>query len=158
MQALIKILTKLSIAVIIPVLLLYSCCREDPIITSFAFVELSPAATGEINQEDGTIQVEVPELTDVTNLSPTIDVGNPSCHTLSPLSGTPQDFSEPVIYEVTNEIEDTRQYEVSVTFDHPVASLGITWEPKAPLPAEIGWMPAVELDGKIYIFGGERIY
>ncbi|MFO7933656.1 MAG: kelch repeat-containing protein [Bacteroidales bacterium] len=156
MKALIAKSIKLMIAAIIPIFLLYSCikCKEDPIITSFAFTELYPAATGEINHEDGTIVVEVPELTDVTNLSPAVKVGNPECHTLSPLSGTPQDFSETIIYEVTNEVEDARQYEVSVTFGQPVASMDITWETKAPLPVEVGWMPAVELDGKIYVIGG----
>ena len=156
MKALIAKSIKLMIAAIIPIFLLYSCikCKEDPIITSFVLSELSPAATGEINHEDGTIVVGVPELTDVTNLSPAVKVGNPECHTLSPLSGTPQDFSETVIYEVTNEVEDARQYEVSVTFDQPVASMDITWESKAPLPAMVGWMPAVELDGKIYVIGG----
>lgn|GEM_PF-3198471 len=146
---------RLAILVLASGCCLYSCkCNEEPLITSFVFNELSPPATGEISHEDGTILVEVPALTDVTNLSPTIDVGNPNCHTLSPLSGIPRDFSSPVIYEVTNEVEDTRQYEVSVTFDNPVASLGITWESKAPLPALVGWMPAVELDGKIYVIGG----
>ncbi len=98
--------------------------------------------------------MKVPENTDVTNLSPTVEVANPSCHTLSPSTNTSQDFTETVIYEVTNEVGDARQYEVSVIFDHTVASLDITWESKAPLPARIGWMPAVELDSKIYVIGG----
>jgi len=156
MKALVTKSIKLMIAAMISILLFNSCrkCNDDPIITSFVFTELYPAATGDINQEDGTILVKVPEQTDVTNLSPAIDVGNPSCHALSPPSGTPQDFSQPVTYEVSNEVEDARQYEVSVIFDQPLETMDITWEMKAPLPAEVGWMPAVELDGKIYVIGG----
>ena len=154
MKALIKLI-KLTLAVIIPILLLYSCkCNDDPLITSFVFSELSPSVAGDINNVDGSIRVKVPDNTDVTNLSPTIDVANPSCHTLSPPSNTPRDFSVPVIYEVTNEANDARQYEVSVEFENLVGEKEIAWETKAPLPAEVGWMPAVELDGKIYVIGG----
>ena len=155
MRTLVKTFIKLTIAAIIPILLLYSCkCNDDPIITSFFFSELSPSVAGDINNVDGTIRVKVPENTDVTNLSPTIEVANPSCHTLSPPSNTPRDFSAPVIYEVTNEANDAREYEVSVEFENLVGQMEITWETKAPLPTNLGWLSAVELDGKIYVTGG----
>jgi hypothetical protein len=66
--------------------------------------------SGSINGSD--ITVAVPYGTDVTNLIPVID------HTgkaISPDAGTPQDFTNPVIYTVTAEDGSTQSYTVTVT-------------------------------------------
>jgi N-acetylneuraminic acid mutarotase len=135
--------------------LLSSCaCDNEPLISSFAFNDLTPAALGEISQSTFSIKVKVPVSTDVTHLSPTITVDNPECHTVSPPSNTSQDFSDPVMYEVTNESGDMNRYEVTVTFDETIQTLEIAWEERTLLPVPTGWMPAVELDNKIYVIGG----
>jgi hypothetical protein len=79
-------------------------------ITSFSFV--SPAASGVINEAAKTIAVTVPFGTDVTSLTPTIVHTGAS---ITPASGTSQDFSSPVIYTVTAEDGTTAQYTVTVT-------------------------------------------
>jgi flagellar hook assembly protein FlgD len=79
-------------------------------ITSFSFA--APAATGVINEADKKIAVTVPFGTDVTNLTPTIVHTGAS---ITPASGTPQDFTNPVVYTVTAEDGTTAQYTVTVT-------------------------------------------
>lgn len=128
-------------------------CKDDPVIQSFAFDELTPPAVGDINHSSGTIGVEVPESTDLTNLVPTIGI-DVECQTVTPASGVAQDFSAPVIYEVKNERGDARQYEVSISFSPVTGSIEIDWEERAPTPTTIGWNQAVELNDKIYVISG----
>lgn len=79
-------------------------------ITSFNIGE----AIGVINDTDGTIDVEVPEGTALTSLSPVITV-SPGA-SVSPASGTAQDFTNPVTYTVTAaDGQTTKEYEVTVT-------------------------------------------
>lgn len=60
----------------------------------------------------GTVAVTVPFGTDVTALIPTITHNGAS---VSPTSGSPQNFSSPVAYTVTAADGSTQQYTVSVT-------------------------------------------
>jgi hypothetical protein len=85
-------------------------------ITSFAFA--SPAATGTINETDHTIEVTVPNLTNLTALVPTIAHSGAS---LSPASGTARDFTNPLTYTVRAKNASIQTYTVTVTVTPPVA-------------------------------------
>jgi len=139
----------------------YGCkCDEEPVITSFVFVGLSPSAVGSINQMDHTIQVPVPAGTDLASLTPNIQVGDPECHTLTPPSGQQQDFTVPVYYEVQNEAGSVNSYEVLVRFKEAEAnrfsddSIAIQWTTGSDMPVPSGWGTSVVLDNKIYVIGG----
>ena len=79
-------------------------------ITGFAIT--SPPATGVINEGAKTIAVTVPYGTSVTSLVPTITHTGES---ISPLSGTAQDFASPVTYTVTAADGSAETYTVTVT-------------------------------------------
>ena len=79
-------------------------------ITTFTFGSLTPAVAGTIDDND--ITVTVPSGTDVTSLSPTVVVSPEA--TVSPASGTAQDFTSPVTYTVTAEDGSTATYTVTV--------------------------------------------
>lgn len=74
-------------------------------ITSFAF----GASTGVITGTN--IAVIVPSGTNLTTLTPTIGITGAS---VSPLSGTPQNFTSPVTYTVTADDASTKVYTVTV--------------------------------------------
>ncbi len=80
-------------------------------ITKFSFESLEPAAVGVIDDEDGTIVVEVPKGTDVTNLVPTVTFEGAS---ITPESGEAQNFSNIVEYVVKGTDGKTKTYQVSV--------------------------------------------
>ncbi|MBK7569408.1 MAG: T9SS type A sorting domain-containing protein [Bacteroidetes bacterium] len=81
-------------------------------IVSFNFT--SPIATGIIDQTAGTIELVVPEGTDVTSLVPTIDITG---QYVDPASGVAQNFSSPVTYTSYSPVNFTpKSYEVTVTF------------------------------------------
>jgi hypothetical protein len=98
-------------------LTIVSCGDDDPApvpssakeILSFSFT--SPPATGVI--AGTSITVAVPFGTDVSALTPTITVSDLA--TVSPTSGTAQNFSNPVTYTVTAEDGTTQAYTVTVT-------------------------------------------
>ena len=81
-------------------------------ITSFAFT--TPATTGTIDETGKTVSLAVPSGTIVTALVPTVAVSPKA--TISPASGTAQDFTSPVNYTVTAEDGTTQVYVVSVSF------------------------------------------
>ena len=68
---------------------------------------------GTISESDHTIAVTLPYGTSVADLTPTITVDADA--TVSPKSGTAQDFTEPVRYTVTAENGTTQDYTVTVT-------------------------------------------
>ncbi|WP_324823880.1 GLUG motif-containing protein [Sinanaerobacter sp. ZZT-01] len=78
-------------------------------ITGFSFA--SPTVTGIITGTN--IAVIVPYGTIITNLVPTIFISQKS--TISPISGTGRDFTDPVIYTVTAEDGTKKEYTVTVT-------------------------------------------
>jgi hypothetical protein len=69
-------------------------------------------AVGSIDEINHTIAITVPPITDVTKLVPTIEISPNS--TVSPLSNTPQDFTNPVTYTVTAQNGSTQVYAVTV--------------------------------------------
>ncbi len=80
-------------------------------ITSFAFNGLSPSVSGVIDENSKTIELTVPNGTNITNLTPTI------VHTgvsMTPVSGASQNFTNPVNYTVTAESNLTKTYSVTV--------------------------------------------
>lgn len=86
--------------------------KDDALITGFVLDEQTGAAT--INNEAGTIVIEVVALTDITDLVPTITISAGA--TISPLTGISQDFTEPVVYTVTSEdLTVEKEYTVTVT-------------------------------------------
>ncbi|MFC4598798.1 S-layer homology domain-containing protein, partial [Cohnella hongkongensis] len=78
-------------------------------ITAFSFA--SPAVTGTVNEANHTIAISVPYGTDVTSLTPTITHTGAS---ISPTSGTAQNFTNPVTYTVTAADGSTQNYTVTV--------------------------------------------
>jgi hypothetical protein len=80
-------------------------------ITGFSFADLD--ATGVIDGASRHISVSVPYDTDLGSLAPTITV-SPGA-TVSPASGTTQNFTAPATYTVTAENGDTAEYIVSVS-------------------------------------------
>jgi cytoskeletal protein RodZ len=85
---------------------------SDKAITSFTFQTLTPAANATIDEGAHTITVNVPPNTNVTSLTPTIEVSDSA--TVSPASGTPQNFTNPVTYTVTAQDGSTQNYIVTV--------------------------------------------
>ncbi len=100
---------------------LISCGEDEPEepllskrtdITSFVFDELSPSISGNINTDDHTVTATVPFGTDVTSLSPTIEVSEKA--EIAPASGVARDFTNPVTYIVTAEDGTTQEWTVTV--------------------------------------------
>jgi len=87
-----------------------------PSISAFFF--MSPLAMGVIDETDHTIAVTVPHGTDVTTLVPTVIHTGAS---VSPVSGTQQNFSGPVTYRVTAADTSTQDYTVTVSIASGVA-------------------------------------
>ncbi len=75
---------------------------------------------GTISETDHTIAVTLPYATDVTSLTPTITVSANA--TVSPASGTSQDFTNPVTYTVTAENESMQTYTITVTVESDTRS------------------------------------
>ena len=71
-----------------------------------------------IDDDFNEIRLKVPEGTDVTNLTPEIQLSDEA--EVFPLSGTPQDFSNPVMYSVTAEDGSEKEYTVYASFLTPL--------------------------------------
>jgi hypothetical protein len=89
---------------------------------SFKFSALSPEVIGTITEADKKISLTVPFGTDVTALSPTISISEKA--TVSPASGSAQNFTNAVTYVVTAEDGTTQSYTATVTVSDPPASTG----------------------------------
>lgn len=83
---------------------------EERSIIAFKFEELTPPSNGRVIDSTGVIQVTVPFNTDKSALVPVIEVSEGA--TVNPPSGTPQDFSDFAIYQVTAENGAIRTYTV----------------------------------------------
>ncbi len=141
--------------------LFYGCyCDDNPLITSFVLKGISPSAVGSINQMEQSIKVTVPAGTDVTLLTPVIEVYNPECHTVSPPSGEPRNFTFPVYYEVHNAAGSMKTYEVLIRVQEAEATrfsddtVAIQWSIGSDMPVPSGWNASVVQQDKIYVFGG----
>jgi hypothetical protein len=80
-------------------------------ISSFSFSGLSPTVTGTVDENAHTVSLTVPYGTNVTSLSPTISITGAS---VSPSSGSAQNFTSPVTYTVTASDSSTQAYTVTV--------------------------------------------
>ncbi|MFA7216026.1 MAG: InlB B-repeat-containing protein, partial [Bacillota bacterium] len=88
---------------------------KNNVATIDAFDFTSPVAVGTVDSTADTVAISTPAGTDVTGLTPAI-VLTDSNASVSPSSGTAQDFSSPVTYTVTAEDgTTTRTYTVTVT-------------------------------------------
>ncbi len=76
-----------------------------------AFTTTGIVGTANIN--NSTVNLTVSSTTNIASLSPIISVSNFA--SISPASGTPQDFSSPVTYTVTAQDASTKQWIVTVT-------------------------------------------
>ncbi len=108
------------------ILFLLPECTEDRVITNeipdpmrqieyFAFEEFNSVAEGMINSDSGIINVTVPFGANIANLTPTIEVSDNA--TISPASGLAQDFSDFVVYTVTDPEDRVRLYTVLVEIE-----------------------------------------
>lgn len=90
-------------------------------ILTFTLPEQTGPAT--INTAAATVTIEVTNGTDLSNLTPTITISESA--SINPASGFPQDFSNPVIYTVTAEDDETSKlWTVTVSEQAPPS---ITW-------------------------------
>lgn len=81
---------------------------QAPGITSFKIGE----AEGIIDNEENTIYISLPPGTDVSDISPEIEI--PEGQSITPASGESRDFSDPVEYTVTNTEDISETYTVTV--------------------------------------------
>ena len=84
---------------------------SDKTMSSFAFGLLTPAVSATITGT--TVAAMVPFNVDVTSLAPTVTVASKA--TVSPASGSTQNFTNAVTYTVTAEDGMTQAYSVTVT-------------------------------------------
>lgn len=82
-------------------------------ITSFIFEEFEPDAVGVINEVNRMITLELPAGTAINELKPTIVTSEDT--TISPQSGTENDFSQPVTYRITARDSSVQDYTVVVS-------------------------------------------
>ncbi len=85
-------------------------------ITSFVI----DSKAGTLNEGEHTIGVTLPQSTNVTTLSPVIEISDKA--TVLPASGASQDFTNPVTYTVTAEDGSSQEYVVTVNLEVPVVS------------------------------------
>lgn len=82
-------------------------------ITSFKLSALTPAVTATVDESAKTIALSVPTGTNVTALVATVEVSADA--SVSPASGTAQNFTNPVTYTVTAADGTKQAYVVTVT-------------------------------------------
>ena len=110
----------LSISLFALILIVVACKKDDVMtpakssdksMSSFAYSSLSPAVSSTITGT--TVAAMVPFNVDVTSLAPTVTVAAKA--TVSPASGSTQNFTNAVTYTVTAEDGTTQAYSVTVT-------------------------------------------
>lgn len=85
----------------------------ENLIVSFLFEVDGEQFPASVNQVANIVEVELPYQTDLSSLAPSIWTSTKS--SVSPASGTSQNFESSINYVVTAENGDTRSYEVIVT-------------------------------------------
>ncbi len=97
-----------KIGLMLAIVLSFSQCTDEEtpvneqsprLIEYFAFESFDPVKVGEINNEEGIIEITIPFETENYVLSPTIEISEGA--TIEPAIGTEQDFSSFVVYTVT---------------------------------------------------------
>jgi len=94
--------------------------RSQNLITGFRFESASPLGFGAINQTPYTVAVVVPHGTDLTALTPTIEVSSGA--TITPTGGVARDFTGPVSYTVTSEDGTSQMYTINVVHSTGIMS------------------------------------
>ncbi len=103
-------------------------------ISTFSFT--TPSATGTVNTTDHTVSITVPDGTDLSSLTPTITLSQGA--TISPASGTAQNFSNPVVYTVTAEDASTQTWTVTVNLGPSSAKNILTFDLNSLTPNIVG--------------------
>jgi hypothetical protein len=117
-------------------------------ITGFYFLlEGTQGSAGIINETAHTIAVTVPAGTNLNGLQPTIYHTGAS---ISPLSGAPRDFRNPVVYTVTARDGSTQAYTVTV-FAQKKSDKAITAFDFSDVSGETTVIGGTPVDGKIPI-------
>ena len=93
-----------------------SVLHDEARITQFVINDIY---NGAIDQEKKTITVYVPATVDITNLVPTITFSANA--TVTPGSGVSQDFTNPVVYKVTNNSAESAYTVTVIAIDKPSA-------------------------------------
>lgn len=94
-------------------------------IMTFAFAGLTPPVEAVIS--DAAITASVPFDADVTSLVPTITISANA--TVSPNTGVSQNFTSPVVYKVTAQDGNVKEYTVTITKDpEPQVKIVSVWE------------------------------
>lgn len=93
-------------------------------ITAFTLVNNQIGASV-IDSANGTVDVVVPQSTDVTNLVP-VEFTISDFATISPLVTTARDFTNPVQYTITAQDASTKVWTVNVTQEVPVYNLNVS--------------------------------
>ncbi|MEH0152523.1 family 10 glycosylhydrolase [Limibacter armeniacum] len=105
---------KSLLAIFCAIVLLIGCEEKDPLslnnVESFVFEALN--TTGNINQEENSIEIYVPNGTDLSDLTPTIQVSEGAI--VEPASGQSNNFKNPAAYSVTAENGSLNIYTVYV--------------------------------------------
>ena len=101
--------------VLAALMLLASCKKESSEKKILNFKFASPEVEAVITENAKTIVAVVPAGTDVTALVPIITVSEKA--TVSPASGMPVNFTDPVVFTVTAEDGSTTTYVATVTVD-----------------------------------------
>lgn len=117
-------------------------------ITAFSFTVSGTVVAGTIDDTEHTVAITVPYGTAVTALEPTIAVSTGA--TVSPTSGTAEDFTSAVTYTVTAEdAETTQDYTVTVTVDDATVRSAVRFN-------KIGWFDVACITGEVgpYVAGG----
>ncbi|MFZ4724322.1 MAG: family 10 glycosylhydrolase [Paludibacter sp.] len=100
-----------NLFLILSCVILLSCkptLEGGNVITSFKFQEITQADEATISHD--TVSIMVPTSTDLTTLTPIIEVSPKA--TINPASGVKQDFSKPVFYTVTSEAGTKKNFTV----------------------------------------------
>ncbi|KLU60315.1 cadherin-like beta sandwich domain protein [Peptococcaceae bacterium CEB3] len=97
----------------------HSAVSSDKAITSFSVPNQVGSST--IDTTNHTVTFHMPYGTDVSSLTPTISASAKA--TVSPTSGTAQDFSSPVTYKITAEDRSTQVWMASCVVDPPPAHM-----------------------------------
>ena len=114
-----RISINVNYAFLLPILFLLIGCNEDNTnsnpsgereILTFVFEDTDPVSEGIIDNEQNIITVVVPSGTNRRNLVPVITISEGA--SIEPASGTPQDFTNAVVFTVIAENEARRSYTI----------------------------------------------
>lgn len=127
-----KYLCKIPALLVVLIFVLAGCEKEDskpaPVVSPgkqiVSFKLVNPAVTAVIDTTNKIITLTVPNGTALTSLSTEITLA--SGHSITPSSGTTQNFTNPVVYTVKRPDNTTTDWTVKVGFPDVVVNSNIT--------------------------------